>query len=297
MKIAILSRGPQLYSTDKLFRAAQQRGHRVRVLDHTRCNLFLEPGRAMITYNGRPIHPPHSIIPRIGTSVTSLGASVISQFELMGVLTTASAHALLQTRDKLRCLQRLAGCGIPVPKTLFLADHDPVWAVVESVGGLPVIIKVLESTHGAGVMLARTHRRMASLVRGMRQVGQRIIVQEFIEEAKGADIRALVVDKQVVAVMKRQARHGEFRSNLHQGGKATPDELSPEETELVLRSVEAVGLDIAGVDILRSRRGPLVMEVNASPGLEGIEKTTGIDVAGAIVDFVERQYAQRRQIL
>ncbi len=288
MRIAILSRGPQLYSTQKLFQAGRKRGHSMHILDHTRCNLFLEAGRQLIAYEGRPLQPIDAIIPRIGSSVTSLGASVISQFELLGVFTTATAQALLQTRDKLRCLQRLAGRGVAMPKTVFLADHEPAWSVVEAVGGLPVVIKVLESTHGVGVMLARTHRRMAGIVHGMREVGQRIMVQEFIREAAGADIRALVVGEEVVAVMRRQARAGDFRSNLHQGGKAFPDQLSEAEEAMVLQAVRAVGLHIAGVDLLRSRRGPLIMEVNASPGLEGIEGTTGVDVAARILQFVEQ---------
>lgn len=288
MKIGILSRGPYLYSTQSLVRAGQQRGHEMHIIDHTRCSLVLDRAKARILYDGYRLERFGAIIPRIGTSVTSLGAAVISQFESMNVFVAARAEALLQARDKLRCLQKLSQHGLPVPGTIFASPGQPLQPAVRLLGGLPVIVKLLEGTHGAGVILAETFRSVESTVEAFQRLNERVVLQEFIREAKGADIRAFVVGGEVVAAMQRQARPGEFRSNLHRGGTASPVELSAEEQAMAVKVVELMGLHIGGVDFLRSRRGPLVIEVNASPGLEGIENITGVDVAGHIIHFVEQ---------
>ncbi|MCO6489656.1 MAG: 30S ribosomal protein S6--L-glutamate ligase [Phaeodactylibacter sp.] len=289
MKIAILSRGPQLYSTQSLVRAGMNRGHAMHIVDHTRCTLAVGRGRPRIYYNDYPLERFDAVIPRIGASVTLQGASVISHFEMMQSFTVARSEALLQSRDKLRCLQKLARCGIEVPRTVLAAAGQDLMPLLSELGGLPVVIKLLESTHGNGVLLAESYRAAESMIEAFQRLGERIIIQEFIREAKGADIRALVVAGEVVAAMKRQARSGEFRSNLHRGASAEVANLSDEEMEVVRKSVKMLGLDVAGVDFLRSRRGPLVMEVNASPGLEGIEGVTGVDVAGKVIEFIERR--------
>lgn len=296
MKIAILSRGPQLYSTQSLVRAGMERGHSMHIVDHTRCTLVVGRGQPKIYYNDYQLQRFDAIIPRIGASVTSQGASVISQFEMMQSFTVARSEALLQSRDKLRCLQKLARCGVEVPRTASVAAGQDLMPLLRELGGLPVVIKLLESTHGNGVMLADTYRTAESMIEAFQRLGERIIVQEFIHEARGADIRALVVAGEVVATMKRQARGGEFRSNLHRGATAEVAALSEKEEELVCKSVKMLGLDVAGVDFLRSKRGPLVMEVNASPGLEGIEGVTGVDVAGKIIEFIERRCGELRNI-
>ena len=289
MNIGILSRGPLLYSTQSLWEAGQRRGHFVYVIDHTQCQLLLEGERPMVYFEGKPLHHLHAIIPRIGASVTSQGAAVIRQFELMGLFTTTPSDALLQSRDKLFCLQRLLQNGIPIPRTMYLNQPEQLPAMVEAVGGFPVVIKLLESTHGVGVLLAENKTQASSILEMLMRLGQRVVVQEFIREAEGADIRAFVVAGEVVAVMRRQASDGEFRSNLHRGASATPDALSEEEIRMVKDTVATMGLDIAGVDLLRSSRGALVMEVNASPGLEGIETVTGVDIAAKIIKLVERK--------
>ncbi|MCB9287953.1 MAG: 30S ribosomal protein S6--L-glutamate ligase [Lewinellaceae bacterium] len=294
MKIAILSRGPQLYSTQSLVRAGMKRGHTMHIVDHTRCTLVVGRGRPKIYYNDFQLERFDAIIPRIGASVTSQGASVISQFETMQCLTVARSEALLQSRDKLRCLQKLARCGIEVPRSAFVAVGQDLMPLLREVGGLPIVIKMLESTHGNGVILAETYRTAESVIEAFQRLGERFIIQEFIREAKGADIRALVVAGEVVATMKRQARSGEFRSNLHRGASAEVAALTEEEEEIVRKSVKMLGLDVAGVDFLRSSRGPLVMEVNASPGLEGIEGITGVDVAGKIIEFIEKRWSELR---
>lgn len=289
MNIGILSRGPQLYSTQRLYQEGVQRGHRVHIIDHARCNLLLSSGKARIVYEEWSLGHLDAVIPRIGSSVTLRGAAVISHFELMGVFTVTRAQALLHARDKLRCLQRLVARKVAVPRSAFVAEGEDLEAILRHVGGLPVVVKLLESTHGAGVLLAETLQQLEATVEAFHRLGERVIIQEFIREVKGADIRAFVVAGEVVASMLRQAAPGEFRSNLHRGATAMPVVLTEEEKVLALRSVAAMGLNVAGVDLLRSEQGPLVLEVNASPGLEGIEQTTGIDVAGRIIEFVEQQ--------
>lgn len=293
MNIGILSRGPLLYSTQSLWEAGQRRGHFVYIIDHTQCQLVLENEQHKVYYEGKPLSHIHAVIPRIGVSVTNQGAAVIRQFELMGVFTSTLSNALLQSRDKLFCLQRLSQNAIPVPRTMFLNQSECLQTMVETIGGFPVVIKLLESTHGVGVLLAENLTQASSILEMLLRLGQRVVVQEFIAEAEGADIRAFVVGGEVVAVMRRQAAQGEFRSNLHRGASATPDKLTEEEIQIVLKTVATMGLDVAGVDLLRSSRGALVMEVNASPGLEGIETVTGIDIATKIIKLIERKAKEK----
>jgi len=293
MNIGILSRGPQLYSTQQLWKAGQMRGHRMLLYDPTFCQLRLDECPAVI-YEGEEVQSLQAIIPRIGASITEQGASVIQQFEMMGVYSTASSGALLQSRDKLRCLQRLTQAGIPVPRTVLVNQPESLPELLYAVGGMPVVIKLLQSTHGIGVLLAENYHQATSTIEAMIRLGSRVIVQEFIRESAGVDVRAFVVAGEVVAVMCRQAANGDFRSNLHRGATATPTRLSPLEEELVKKSVIALGIDVAGVDLLRSKRGPLIMEVNASPGLEGIETITGVDVAGKIIQHIEKRLRKAR---
>lgn len=288
MNIAILSRGPQLYSTQSLFRAGRRRGHQMQLLDHARCSLVMEGNTFRIIENGRILPPVDAVIPRIGTSVTNIGAAVIQHFEKMGVFTAASSHALLRARDKMRCLQELQQHGVPIPDTVMVGSSLDLPLMIDRLGGLPVVIKLMESTHGAGVLLAQSMANVRSTVEAFHRLNQRVMLQEYIAESKGSDIRALIVDGEVVASMKRQAQAGEFRSNLHRGASATVERLSQQEEEIVLQSAAVMGLAVAGVDLLRSQRGPLIMEVNASPGLEGIENTTQVDIAGKIIKYVER---------
>ncbi|NRA49596.1 MAG: RimK family alpha-L-glutamate ligase [Phaeodactylibacter sp.] len=292
MKIAILSRGPQLYSTQSLIRAGIQCGHEMHVVDHTRCSLVLERGKPRILYQGGRLPQYDAVIPRIGASVTSIGASVISQFESMNVFVTASAEALIKARDKLRCLQQLTQHGIQIPKTVFVASGQNMHTAINNLGGLPIVVKLLEGTHGIGVILADSYGTVESTVEAFQRLNKRVMLQEFIREAKGRDIRVLVVNNQVVAAMERQARPGEFRSNLHRGGSAKQVHLTPSEKALAVKVVQIMGLHVAGVDFLRSRQGPLIMEVNASPGLEGIETITHTNVALSIIHFIEQTLAQ-----
>ena len=297
MNIAILSRGPQLYSTQSLLRAGIKRGHQVQIIDHTRCNLFLEKNYAEVLYQGYPLEGFDAIIPRIGTSVTSKGAALISHFEAMGVFTVAGSNALLQARDKLRCLQKLAKFGLDVPKTFFVNDTSDLSTLIEHLGGFPVVMKIVEGTHGVGVILSETFSNAEASIETFLRMKEKILLQEFIAEANGADIRAIVVDGEIVAAMKRQARDGEFRSNLHRGATAELVMLSASEEHAAKKAVRIMGLDFAGVDILRSDRGPLIMEVNASPGLEGIETTTGIDISSKVFDFIERKVRKQSRDL
>ncbi len=288
LNIALLSRGPGLYSTQSLFRAARRRGHYVRVVDHGQVSLLIEQGIPQVMYEGGRLVGMDAVIPRIGASVTDYGAAVIRQFELMEVYTATRSEALIMARDKLKCLQILSAGGIAVPKTVMAGMPEALPRLIDMLGGTPVVVKMLESTHGVGVVLAESRNTAISVVEAFTKLGQPVMLQEFIEEAAGTDVRAFVVGKKVVASMLRQAQAGEFRSNLHRGASATPTELSPEEEETVLHAARLMNLEIAGVDILRSKRGPLVMEVNASPGLEGIETTTKVDIAGAIIENLER---------
>lgn len=290
MNIAILSRGPYLYSTQSLLRAGVQRGHQMRIIDHTRCHLVLHKNSPQIFYQNMRLSHIDAIIPRVGASVTSLGAAVIEHFDMMNVFSLLGVNALRQSRDKLRSFQKLSRHGIALPKTALVGPPEELRPLINSLGGFPIVIKLLEGTHGNGVVMADNYQQAISMVEAFQKLKERVLVQEFIKEANGADIRALVVGKEVVAVMKRQAIEGDFRSNLHRGAKAFRDRLSKEEQEMVLNTVKIMGLDVAGVDLLRSNRGPLIMEVNASPGLEGIETITGVNVAGKIIAYLEKRF-------
>ena len=289
MKIVILSRNAQLYSTQRLVEAGEKRGHEMVVVDHLKTILVIEPGRPHIFYQGEEIKAVDAIIPRIGASVTFYGAAVIRQFEMMKIFSSVESQALVRARDKLRSLQLLSRAKIGMPKTAFTSNSKDIDNMIKQVGGSPVVIKLLEGTQGIGVILAETNKVAKSTVEGFLSLDANILVQEFIKEAKAADIRVFIVDGEVVGAMKRQGAEGEFRSNLHRGGQATVIKLSKEERATALKAAKTLGLDIAGVDMLQSDRGPLVMEVNSSPGLEGIEAATKVDIAGKIIEFVERK--------
>ena len=288
MNIAILSRGPGLYSTQSLLHTGLRRGHNVRVLDHMRCSLVIEKDMPLIYYGDEVLTNIDAIIPRIGASVTFYGTAIIRQFELMGVYSCTSSDALLRSRDKLRCLQLLSTAGLGMPKTVFSDHSGTAEDMIRSVGGCPVIIKLLEGTHGMGVVLAGNRQEAVSVIDAFSSLKERVIVQEFIREASGTDIRAFVVDGKVVAAMKRRAQPGEFRSNLHRGATAIAIKLTAEEERTALEATRILGLKVAGVDMLPSERGPLVLEVNPSPGLEGISKTTGVNVASRIIESIEK---------
>ena len=288
MKIVILSRQPKLYSTSRLVEAGKQMGHEMLVVDHLKCSLEIEKGNPQVFYNGEYLTGVDAVIPRIGASVTFYGTAVVRQFEMMGVFTAVESQALVRSRDKLRSLQLLARAGVGMPKTVFANYSKNSKHIVESVGGAPVVLKLLEGTQGIGVILADTHNSAASVMEAFSGLEARMIVQEFIAEAGGADLRAFVVDGEVIGAMKRQGKEGEFRSNLHRGGSATIVELSEEEAATALKSAKAMGLGVAGVDMLQSSKGPLVLEVNSSPGLEGIEGATKQDIAKKIIQYVER---------
>ncbi len=288
MNIAILSRDPKLYSTRRLKEAGEARGHHVEIIDHMKCMLVIEKKNPMVWYNGRKLDHFDAVIPRIGASVTFYGAAVVRQFEMMKVFTAVESQALIRSRDKLRSLQILSRAGLGLPKTIFMDYSRDTEGVVEAVGGAPVVIKLLEGTQGLGVVLAENKKAAQSVIEAFHGVKARIIVQEFIKEAKGADIRAFVVNGEVVGAMRRQARDGEFRSNLHRGGVATVVKLNRQEKHAAITAAKKMGLSVAGVDMLPSRRGPLIIEVNSSPGLEGIEGATKVDIAGRIMQFLER---------
>lgn len=294
MKIGVLSRNTELYSTRRLVEAARERGHEVEVIDHLRCNIEIEKGEPSLYYMDHYLENFDAVIPRIGASVTFYGTAVVRQFEMMGVFTVASSRGIVHSRDKLRCLQVLSREGIGLPKTVFTNYSKNVQHVVDSAGGAPVVLKLLEGTQGLGVVLAENENAAQSVLEAFNGLKARVIVQEFIREAKGADLRAFVVDGEVVGAMKRQGKPGEFRSNLHRGGSSRIIELSDEEKDTAILAAKTLGLGVAGVDMLQSGRGPLVLEVNSSPGLEGIEKTTKKDIAGKIVEYIERNAGKKK---
>lgn len=288
MKIAVLSTNPNLYSTKRLLEAIKAAGHEALLVNHTLCDLIVEQEGPSIFHKGEKITGVDAIIPRIGASVTFYGTAVVRQFELMGAFSVVNSQAIVRSRDKLRSLQIMSSSGLGMPKTAFTNfSKGGEKHIIEHVGGAPLIIKLLEGTQGLGVVLAETKKAGQSVIEAFHGLKARIIVQEFIKEAKGADIRAFVVNGKVVGAMKRQGAEGEFRSNLHRGGKATIIKLSKAEKKAALGAAKCLGLDVAGVDMLQSARGPLILEVNSSPGLEGIEKATGIDIAGEIIKFIE----------
>jgi ribosomal protein S6--L-glutamate ligase len=287
MKIAILSRNPKLYSTKRLVEAATARGHEVRVLDHLRCYMNISSNKPVLHYRGEDLPLFDAVIPRIGASVTFYGTAVSRQLEMMGVYPVNESVAISRSRDKLRSLQLLSRRGIGMPITGFANSPDDIQDLIKMVGGAPLVIKLLEGTQGIGVVLAETKKAAESVIEAFLGLNANILVQEFIKEAGGADIRCFVVGGKVVAAMKRQGAEGEFRSNLHRGGSATLIKLTPAERSTATKAAKIMGLNVAGVDLLRSSRGPVVMEVNSSPGLEGIEKATGKDIAGLIIKFIE----------
>ncbi|WP_087463821.1 30S ribosomal protein S6--L-glutamate ligase [Oleiphilus messinensis] len=289
MKIGILSRNPDLYSTRRLVEAGQKLGHEVEVIDTLHCYMNIAAHAPTIHYKGEELVGFDAVIPRIGASITFYGTAVLRQFEMMGVYPLNESVAISRSRDKLRSLQLLSRKGIGMPVTGFAHKPDDVQDLIKMVGGAPLVIKLLEGTQGIGVVLAETKKAAESVIEAFMGLKTNILVQEFVKEADGADIRCLVVGDKVVAAMKRQAQPGEFRSNLHRGGTASVVRITPAERATAVQAAKVMGLNVAGVDLLRSSSGPKVMEVNSSPGLEGIEASTGKDVAGMIIKFIEKQ--------
>lgn len=288
MKIGILSQNAQLYSTSRLVQAAEKRGHQVMVIDPLICYMDITSHRPTVYYRSKKLDDFDAIIPRVGASVTFYATAVIRQFEMMGVYCLNESVAISRSRDKLRALQILARKGVGMPVTGFAHSTKMSAELIKLVGGAPLVIKLLEGTQGKGVVLAETPAAAESVIDAFRDLDEYFLVQEFIKEAGGADIRCFVVGKKVVAAMMRKAKPGEFRSNLHRGGTAEEVKLSPEERKTATRAADAMGLNVSGVDIIRSKHGPLVIEVNSSPGLEGIEKATNIDVAESIIQYIEK---------
>lgn len=288
MRIAIMSRSKRIYSTNRLVQAATERGHEVHVVDTPRCYMNIASHRPTIHFRGEQLEPFDAVIPRIGASITFYGTAVLRQFEMMGTFPLNESVAVTRSRDKLRSLQLLARRGIGLPVTGFARAPDDIGDLIKMVGGAPLVAKLLEGTQGIGVVLCETRKAAESVVEAFMGLNVSIMVQEYIKEAGGADIRCFVVGDRVVASIKRQAKPGEFRSNLHRGGTAELIKITPEERSVAVRAAKIMGLNVSGVDLLRSNHGPLVMEVNSSPGLEGIETATGKDVAGMIITFLEK---------
>ena len=288
MKIAILSRKASLYSTRRLKEAGEQRGHEVRVIDYLRCYMNITSHKPSVIYQGNKLTGYDAVIPRIGASRTFYGTAVVRQFEMMGVFPANESQGISRSRDKLRCLQLLSRQGIGLPVTAFAHSTKDVDGVISTVGGAPLIVKLLEGAQGIGVVLCETKKAAESVIEAFRGLNANILAQEFIKEAGGMDIRCFVVGDKVVAAMKRQGAEGEFRSNIHRGGSAEKIKITPEERSTAVRAAKAMGLNIAGVDVLRANHGPVVMEVNSSPGLEGIETSTQVDVASKIIEFLEK---------
>jgi ribosomal protein S6--L-glutamate ligase len=295
MKIAILSRRPQIYSTSRLVEAGKKRGHDIQVVDTLRCFMNINSENPSIHYKGKLLPAFDAIIPRIGASINFYGAAVVRQFEMMGVYSINQSDAITKARDKFRSLQLLSKKGIGLPITGFARSPNDAHEIVQMVGGPPLIIKLLEGTQGIGVVLAETKNTAESVIEAFLGHKANILIQEYIQEAKGADLRCFVVGKKVVAAIRRQAVAGEFRANIHRGGKAEVVTLSEEEHRTALRVAQLVGLNVAGIDIIRSKRGPLVLEINASPGLEGVEKATGLDIAQMIIECIEQNTTAKKE--
>jgi ribosomal protein S6--L-glutamate ligase len=293
MNLVILSRNSQLYSTRRLREAAEERDHEVRVIDYLRCVIDITSHRPAIHYGGEKLTGIDAIIPRIGATHTFYGAAVVRQFEMMGVYPTNESQGISRSRDKLRSLQLLAAEGVGLSVTSFAHSTKDIDGLISLVGGAPLVVKLLEGTQGMGVVLAETKKAAESVVGAFRQLDANILVQEFIKEAGGSDIRAFVVGNRVVAAMERTAPAGEFRSNVHRGGSTARVKLTPEERATAKRAAKILGLNVAGVDLMRSNHGPVVVEVNSSPGLEGIEEATGVDVAGKVIDFIDKNRTER----
>lgn len=287
MTVYILSRNSKLYSTKRLVEAGEAKGWKIRVIDYLMCSIEIMKGELAVIYNGELLAVPDAIIPRIGASRTFFGTAMVRHFEIMGAFSVAGNLALARSRDKLRSLQVLSTNGVGMPRTVFASNKANAKDVIKLSGGTPLVLKILEGTQGVGVVLAETQKAAQSVLDAFYGMDVNLLVQEFIKEAGGADIRALVVNGEVVGAMKRQGAEGDFRSNLHQGGSATSYELNRKEKSTALAAAKAMGLGVCGVDMIPSDRGPLVMEVNSSPGLEGIEKATGVDIAGKIMDYIE----------
>ena len=296
MKIAVLSRSPNIHSTKRLVEAARARGHEVRVVDHVRCFMDITSDRPSLHYQDEEFAAEHfdAVIPRIGASVTFYGTAVVRQFEMMGVYSVNESVAITRSRDKLRSLQLLSRRGVGIPVTAFARSPDDVPGLIREVGGAPLVIKLLEGTQGIGVVLAETRTAAKSVIQGFMGLSANILVQEYIKEAGGSVIRCFVVGGKVIAAMQRTAPEGDFRSNLHRGGSASLVKLTPKERRTAVNAAKIMGLNVCGVDLLRSDRGPLVMEVNSSPGIGGIEAATGKDVANLIIEFIEREARPKR---
>lgn len=295
MKLAILSRRNDIYSTNRLKEAAEARGHDVHIIDHLQCDIMIEQNALSMYYQGHPLEGFDAVIPRIGASVTFYGTAVLRQFEMMEVFSANRSIAITRSRDKLRSMQMLAAAGLGLPKTAFTNYSKEEKQIIEYLGGAPLIIKLLEGTQGLGVVLAETIKAAKSVIEAFHGLKARILVQEFIKEARASDIRAFVVDGEVVGAMKRTGKEGEFRSNLHRGGSAELIRLKRTEKAAAIKAADVMGLKIAGVDMLQSDRGPLILEVNSSPGLEGIEKATSKDIAAEIIMYVERNYQNNKR--
>ena len=294
-RIVVLSRNAKLYSTSRLQEAAKDRGQRLRVVDTLACTIVVERGRPLVLSDGEELTNAEVIIPRIGASITSYGLAVVNQFELMGVPIVNGSAGIARSRDKLRCLQLLASQGINVPRTVMARSNTDVRGAVRRVGGLPAIVKLTQGTQGIGVMIAHSMAEISSILGTMWDLGQEIILQEFIEESKGRDVRVLVVGGKAVGAMRRTAKKGEFRSNIHRGGEGEAIDLPPAYAECAEAAAKVVGLEVAGVDLLEAKGGPKVMEVNSSPGFEGLEKATGLDIAGMIIDHAVARASAVRQ--
>lgn len=288
MKIGILSRKPELFSTQRLVEAGEQRDHEMHIIDHLLCYMNITSHKPSIYYKGEKLSGFDAVIPRIGASVTFYGTAVVRQFEMMGVFSLNESVAISRARDKLRCLQLLSRKGIGLPVTGFANSTKYTDDLIAMVGGAPLVVKLLEGTQGIGVVLAENHQAATSVIEAFRGLKANILVQEFIQEAKGTDIRCFVIGGKVVAAMQRMGKEGEFRSNIHRGGSAKIIRITPEERSTAVRAAQIMGLNMAGVDLLRSNHGPVVMEVNSSPGLEGIETATDKDIAGLIIEYIEK---------
>jgi ribosomal protein S6--L-glutamate ligase len=295
MQLVILSRQAMLYSTQALVEAGQRRGHQVRVMDTLQFDVQISKRNPELFYQGQPVRDVDAVIPRIGASITFYGLAVVRQFEMIGVYCLNESQAIARSRDKLRCLQILSRHDIGLPPTVFTRQADHIHGCIERVQGPPVVVKLLEGTQGIGVVLAESARAASSVIEAFHGLDQNILIQKFIREAQGADIRAMVVGRRVVAAMRRQAVGGEFRSNIHRGGTARAVRISNEVRKIALSATKVLGLRVAGVDLIESAEGPMIMEVNSSPGLEGIQNTTGVDVAGAIIEHIERELAPVRR--
>lgn len=295
MRIGILTKRPESYSINRLAEACQTRGHEAMVIDYDRCWMNIAAHKPMVMYDGEKLSSLDAIIPRIATASTFYGAAVVRQFEMMNVFTANSAIAITRARDKLRALQILSRRGIGLPVTAFSDSTADIGGLIDAVGGPPLIVKLIEGTQGMGVVLAETHKSAEAVIQAFRGLKANFLVQEFIREAAGTDLRCFVINDKIVAAMIRRAPEGEFRANIHRGGVGEKVKLTPEERSIALRAAKAMNLKVSGVDLIRSNHGPIVLEVNASPGLEGIEKATGKDVAGAIIDFVGKHAPSGRK--